>query len=603
MTPPSAVRAGPLRLIIALLISALLIACAPEQEPMATEGEEAVPAAELVLTGGRIYTLSWSDPDGDGVPAGDAPFAGGEWRPDAGAVALRGDQILAVGDDADLAPLIGDNTRIIDLAGATVLPGLIESHGHYQELGEQAERIDVSDAVTVADMAEALTARLAGAAPGEWIVGGGWDEGAWADDLPTQGPISAVSPDNPVVLLGRRGFGLLANQAALDVAGISAETPSPSGGEIVRDANGEPTGVLLNRARALILDVVPAANLEQKKRRLRHGLDAIAAGGYVAAHHAGVYADYMPAYEALATENALPVRVEVMLAARPENRELMEHWIERGPTPVDGRRLWVRAVKAYYDGSLGSRGAKLLADYSDQPGHRGVSGDEYGFPEDLVTAAINRGFQVGVHAIGDAGNRAVLDYFEGNLADPEHPSLRHRIEHAQIVAPDDFERFGRLGLVASMQPGHAVEDSPWAEARVGPVRIRGGYAWRSLRQAGVLLIFNSDLAGTDFDIFYGLHSAIRRTDREGHPEGGWYADQAVTIEEALRAYTVWPARASGKEALTGTIEAGKWADLTVLSIDPFATATADPAALLDGEALMTIVAGEVVHDALTERAQ
>ncbi|MEM8768767.1 MAG: amidohydrolase family protein [Pseudomonadota bacterium] len=277
----------------------------------------------------------------------------------------------------------------------------------------------------------------------------------------------------------------------------------------------------------------------------------------------------------------------------------MERWIERGPSPADARRLWVRAVKAYYDGSLGSRGAKLLADYSDQPGHRGVSGDEYGFPEDLVTAAIERGFQVGVHAIGDAGNREVLNYFERVSGAADQAPLRHRIEHAQVVAPGDFERFGRLGLVASMQPGHAVEDSPWAEARLGPKRIRGGYAWRSLRQAGVLLIFNSDLAGTDFDIFYGLHSAIRRTDRDGNPEGGWYVDQAVSVEEALRAYTVWPARASGKEALTGTIEAGKWADLTVLSIDPFVTASEDPAALLEGEALMTVVGGEIVHDVLT----
>ncbi|MEM8769708.1 MAG: amidohydrolase family protein, partial [Pseudomonadota bacterium] len=259
------------RLLVLCLITSSA-ACAPEKESAVYVDDAEVPAgagaaAELVLTGGRIYTLRWSDPDGDGVPAPDAPWTNGEWQPDASAVAIRGDQIVAVGSAQTVDPFVKDETRVIDLAGATVLPGLIESHGHYQELGEQAERIDVSEAVSVAAMAEVLTERLATAAPGEWIVGGGWDEGAWADDLPTEGPISAVSPDNPVVLLGRRGFGLLANQAALDVAGISTETPSPSGGEIVKDANGEPTGVLLNRARALILDVVPAAGLEQKKRR------------------------------------------------------------------------------------------------------------------------------------------------------------------------------------------------------------------------------------------------------------------------------------------------------------------------------------------------
>jgi predicted amidohydrolase YtcJ len=320
----------------------------------------------------------------------------------------------------------------------------------------------------------------------------------------------------------------------------------------------------------------------------------MAEAGYVTAHHAGVYGDYMPAYEALAEAGTLPVRVEAMIAARPENEVLMERWIARGPTPVSDARLWVRGVKAYYDGSLGSRGAKLLEDYSDQPGHRGVSGDEYGFPEEMVTRAIGRGFQVGVHAIGDAGNRAVLDYYERVLPDSRYPEVRHRIEHAQIVHPDDFARFGRLGLFASMEPGHAVEDSPWAEERVGPERILGGYAWRTLRRAGAGLIFNSDLAGTDYDIFYGLHCAVTRTDRNGEPEGGWYPEQAMTMEEALRAYTVWPAVASGKQELTGTLSAGKWADLTVLSIDPLNLPA--PSALFDGRVLMTVIGGEIVYD-------
>jgi predicted amidohydrolase YtcJ len=212
----------------------------------------------------------------------------------------------------------------------------------------------------------------------------------------------------------------------------------------------------------------------------------------------------------------------------------------------------------------------------------------------MVTRAIGRGFQVGVHAIGDAGNRAVLDYYERVLPDSPYPEVRHRIEHAQIVHPDDFARFGRLGLFASMEPGHAVEDSPWAEERVGPERILGGYAWRTLRRAGAGLIFNSDLAGTDYDIFYGLHCAVTRTDRNGEPEGGWYPEQAMTMEEALRAYTVWPAVASGKQELTGTLSAGKWADLTVLSIDPLNLPA--PSALFDGRVLMTVIGGEIVYD-------
>lgn len=578
------------RCLIAMAFLLLAAACDPAQAPAPS-----LPA-DLLLTNGRVYTLSWADPDAEGRPAPDAPIVDGVWSPDAQALAIRGDRIVAVGSVADMASHVGPQTRVVDLAGATVIPGLIESHGHYNELGEQADRVDVSAAVTVEDMAVLLTERLAAAAPGEWVLGAGWDEGAWADNLPTEGAISAISPANPVVLLGRRGFGLLANRRALDAAGISSETPSPSGGEIVRTPGGEPTGVLLNRARSLILEVIPAASLAQKKRMLSHGLTAMAEGGYVAAHHAGVYADYMPAYESLAAEDALPIRVEVMVAARPENQALVEEWIARGPTPPDDRFLWVRGVKAYYDGSLGSRGAKLLADYSDQPGHRGVSGNEYGFPEALVSRAIHAGFQVGVHAIGDAGNRAVLDYYEQALADTPHPEIAHRIEHAQIIHPDDFVRFGALGIVASMEPGHAVEDSSWAEDRVGPERILGGYAWRSLRRAGAGLIFNSDLAGTDHDIFYGLHCAVTRTDRDGNPPGGWYAEQAVTAEEALRAYTVWPARASGKSAWTGTLAPGKWADVTVLSLDPLSVGSRAPRELLGGRVLMTLVAGRVVYD-------
>jgi predicted amidohydrolase YtcJ len=582
----------------------------PETGGGETAGAE--PVADVILSNARIYTLSWPDPDPEGRPAAGAPYLDGVWQPDAAALAVRGTHILEVGTAETVLALAGPQTRVIDLGGATVIPGLVESHGHYNELGEQAERVDVSDAASVAEMAERLTARIARATPGEWIIGGGWDEGAWADRLPVHHPVSRISPDNPVVLLGRRGFGLLANARALQEAGISSETPSPSGGEVVKGGDGEPTGVLLNRARSLITDVIPAADLAARKRMLSFGLKAMVEAGYVAAHHAGVYADYLPAYEALAAEGALPLRVEVMLAVRPENRALVERWIERGPTSPGAAFLEVRAMKAYYDGSLGSRGARLLAEYSDQPGHLGVSGDEYGFPEDLVAAGIRAGFQVGIHAIGDAGNRAVLDFFERQLApesgaeplpaagdaDQTTEPVRHRIEHAQIIHPDDFERFGRLNLVASMEPGHAVEDSPWAEQRVGPERIRGAYAWRSLRRAGAGLIFNSDLAGTDHDIFYGLHCAVTRTDRQGQPAGGWYPEQTVTMEEALRAYTVWPARASRKGHLTGILAAGRWADLTVLSIDPFQVAVDDPRSLLDGQVLLTMVAGTVAFDRL-----
>jgi predicted amidohydrolase YtcJ len=560
-------------------------------------GPQSEEAADLILTGGRVYTLSWGEPDPEGNPAPDAPFADGVWTPDAEAVAVKEGQILGVGSAAEMMLLRGPDTEMRDLAGATVVPGLVESHGHFEELGELAEEIDLVGVRSEDEMLRRVMARGSEVAEGEWIVGGGWDEGEWANRLPSKARLSELLPENPVVLKGLRGFAVFGNAAALDAAGIGRDTPSPNGGEIVKDEGGEPTGVLLNRAVPLLRDAIPERSLAQRKRVILHGLREILEAGYVAGHHAGVYANYLEAYEALADEGALPVRVEVMLATREPNRAVVEEWIRRGPTKDPGEWLQVRAVKAYYDASLGSRGAKMIEGYSDRPGERGVAGAEYGFLEGLVSASIAAGFQAEIHAIGDGGNRDVLDFYERTFAElPAAQALRHRVAHAQVVHADDFHRFGDLNLVASMQPGHAVEDSPWAEDRVGPERILGAYAWRTMRRSGVALLFNSDLSGTDFDIFYGLHSAITRTKKDLEPAGGWYPDQKMTPEEALRGYTVWAAYASSREELTGSLEVGKWADLTVLSIDPLAVGTTDPHALLEGKVLMTVVEGKIAFE-------
>ncbi len=400
-----------------------------------------------------------------------------------------------------------------------------------------------------------------------------------------------------MVLKGLRGFGVFGNAAALEAAGITEASSPPSGGEFVRDEQGALTGVLLNRAVPLLREAIPERSLDQRKRVILHGLNEILEAGYVMGHHAGVFPNYVEAYQALAEEGALPIRMEVMLSTREPGRELIEEWIQRGPTENSNDMLQIRSVKAYYDASLGSRGAKMIGGYTDMPDEMGEAGESYGFIEDLVARSIGAGFQAVIHAIGDGGNRDVLDFYEATFARyPEAKSLRHRIEHAQIVHPDDFARFGELGLVASMQPPHAVEDAPWAGDRVGPERVQGAYAWRTMRRNGVPLIFNSDLSGSDFHIFYGLHSAITRTNRDLEPEGGWFPDQRMTPEEALRGYTVWPAYASSREELTGTLEVGKWADLTVLSMDPLNVGTTDPHALLEGEALMAVVGGRIAFD-------
>ena len=551
--------------------------------------------ADLIVTNGRVYTYTWGDPAADGTPAASAPFKEGVWHPDAAAVATRNGKIIFVGSNQDAEKFRGANTRIIDVRGATILPGLVDSHTHVEGIGANLERVDLTSAKTEEQAVKLIAAHLTHVAKGEWIIGYGWDEGAWAGNYPDLKLLSERAPDHPVVMQSLHSFAVWGNRLAFENAGITSETESPEGGEILKDQSGNPAGILLNRATNLLTDAIPAPGREQIKTRLRAGLNEMAKSGYVAVHEAGVGQEQMQTLEDLYLDNELPIRVYAMLNAREEN--LLRTWLKRRPFVPEDKMLIVRAVKAYYDGALGSRGARLLEDYSDTPGHRGVSGETYGFDQKLVAEMIHAGFQVGIHAIGDAGIRETLDFFERISADePGAAAMRHRIEHSQVIHPDDFQRFAKLGIIASMQPPHAVEDKAWAEDRLGPERIKGAYAWRTLRKAGVRLIFNSDLTGSDHSVFYGLHSAITRRSKDLQPPNGWFPEQALTTEEAVRAYTVWPAYAAFLEDETGTLAPGKWADITVLSIDPHNFNMANAHELFSGKVLYTIVAGEVVYE-------
>jgi hypothetical protein len=397
-----------------------------------------------------------------------------------------------------------------------------------------------------------------------------------------------------VVLRSLHGFAIWTNQAALDAGKISKASPVPVGGEMRLGTDGQPNGLFLNRAATMIEAAVPPEPQAVVARHALKGLTQMAADGYVMVHEAGVPSQAMAALQQLEDEQRLPIRVYALLSLR--DPPLMRQWIARGPDRDSDSMLVTRAVKAYYDGALGSRGARLLADYADKPGHRGISGGGYGFDRDLAKAAMKAGFQLGIHAIGDAGNREVLDFLEAEFkADPKTARGRHRIEHAQVISPQDQPRFARLGVIASMEPPHAVEDKGWAEDRVGPQRILGAYAWRSLRTGGARLTFNADNPGSDHSIFYGLHSAITRQDKQLQPPGGWYPAERLTIEEAIRAYTSWSAHAAFREDQTGIIAKGRWADLTVMDIDPFAFAATAPGKILAGRIVATIVNGKVVY--------
>ncbi|MCU0892226.1 MAG: amidohydrolase [Sandarakinorhabdus sp.] len=550
--------------------------------------------ADLILTDARVYTLRWGEPARDGKPAPDAPITNGTWHPDAAAVAIRGGRIIYVGSDRGALALRGKRTRVIDLNGATVIPGLVDSHTHFVELGAKLESVDLTDVATEAEAVAKVAERAKSVPKGEWIFGAGWDEGAWANRYPDKQLLSAAVPDHPVVLRSLHGFAIWANQAALDAGKISKASPVPTGGEMRLGADGEPNGLFLNRAATMIDAAVPPEPPAVVARHALKGLTQMAADGYVSVHEAGVPAQAMAALQQLEDENRLPIRVYAMLSLR--DPPLMRQWIARGPDRDNDSMLVTRAVKAYYDGALGSRGARLLADYEDRPGHRGISGSGYGFDRELARAAMKAGFQLGIHAIGDAGNREVLDFLEAEFkADPATARNRHRIEHAQVVSPEDQPRFARLGVIASMEPPHAVEDKAWAEVRLGPQRILGAYAWRSLRLGGARLTFNADNPGSDHSIFYGLHSAITRQDKQGQPPGGWYPAQRMTIEEAIRGYTNWSAHAAFREDQTGIIAKGRWADLTVMDIDPFALAGSAPEKILTGRILKTIVGGKLVY--------
>ena len=573
-----------------LMAVTLLFSCAPM--PLAQAGGA---GADLILTDAHVYSLRWGEPVGDGTPAADAPWSRGAWHPDAEAVAIRGGRIVFVGSAKEALAYQGKQTRVIDLDGATVIPGLVDSHTHFVELGAKLESVDLTDVKTQEQAIARVAERARSVPKGEWIFGAGWDEGAWANAYPDKQRLSAAVPDHPVVLRGLHGFAIWANQAALDAGGFTAASKVPVGGEMRLGADGLPSGLFLNNAVRMVDAVVPPIPAPVASRQALKGLNQMAADGYVTVHEAGANSQAMGVLQQLEDEGRLPIRVYAMLSLR--DAPLMRQWIAKGPDRDLDSMLVTRSVKAYYDGALGSRGARLLEDYADRPGHRGISGEGYGFDHDLAAAAMTSGFQLAVHAIGDAGNREVLDFFQTRFAaNPQARNNRHRIEHAQVIAPADMPRFAALGIIASLEPPHAVEDKAWAEDRLGSQRILGAYAWRTLRLNGARITFNADNPGSDHSIFYGFHSAITRRDKQLQPAGGWYPQQRLTIEETVRAYTSWSAYAAFREGQTGIIANGRWADLTIMDIDPFALAGTAPEKILGGRIMLTIVNGRIVYE-------
>lgn len=564
-----------------VLLSIVVSSCKTKQDTI----------ADVVITNANVYTLNWDDPSLEGVPAKNAPYINKKWNFDAEAIAIKNNLIQFVGTHDMVKKYIGKETKIIDAKNAVVIPGLIESHGHLQEIGDKKESISLEN-LNKEEIIELIYKRSLETPKGEWIIASGWDEAIFANDYPDMQKLSQKVPNHPVVLQGLRGFGAMGNQLAFEKAGITKTTKATDGGEILKTPKGNLRFILLNSAKNLLINKIPKKTLEQRRRLMNYGFNELLSLGYTTTHHAGVAKGHMEVYEELLKKDKLPMRVHAFIAARKYNIELVNKWIEKGPTTDDTSFLQVRTFKAYYDGSLGSRGAEFIEAYSDKPGHFGVGGEAYGFHPEMITKILDKGFQLAIHAIGDKGNRDVLDFYEKYFkVNPKSKELRHRIEHAQIVHPDDFSRFSKLNLIASMEPAHAVEDVPWAVDRIGNERMKGAYAWRTLRKENTTVIFNSDFTGSDPSFFYGMHSAITKKKRNGEKQ--WYPEQAFTKEETLRAYTIWGAYASKQEHLTGTIKVGKWADLTFINVDVL---NANPDEILKGTILKTMINGKIVYE-------
>ena len=505
-------------------------------------------------------------------------------HPRATALAIAGGRIAYVGDLEGLSAG-WTAAAAISVPTGTVTPGLVDAHAHLYGLGLNAEAVALrgvaSEAEAVRVVVEAARTRPAG----EWLVGRGWDQNLWAGQAyPTRAPLDAAFPDRPVLLRRIDGHAAWVNGRALAAAGITRATKDPAGGQILRDARGEPTGVLIDNAADLVIDKVPAPTAAVRERRILVAAQQAVATGLTGVHDMGIDDATAAVYERLAAEGRLPLRVYAMLqgdATKPAR-------LDTPPRPAVGR-FQMRGVKLYADGSLGSRGARLYAPYTDESAHQGLWVTDPATLILLTERAVAHGWQVAVHAIGDAGVGAVLDAF--TVAQAAHPGEhRLRVEHAQVIAPADLERMVPLRVIASMQPTHATSDMPWAEQRLGPERIHDAYAWRAVLDRGIPLAAGSDFPIEEVAPLLGLFAAVTRTDHAGQPAGGWYPAQRLTLDEAIGAFTTGAAYAEGAEATRGTIAVGRAADLTV-----FDRRLDDPAGLASAQVAYTIVDGGVVY--------
>jgi predicted amidohydrolase YtcJ len=546
-------------LLITLTFSALVLAQAP---------------ADLVLVNGKIWTV-------------DAR------RPEVEAVAILGNRIAAAGSTEEIRKWIGASTKVVDLQGKRVTPGFNDSHVHFLDGGMGLASVQLRDARTPEEFRDRIRDFASTLPNGRWILNGNWDHENWTPPaLPTRRLIDAVTPDNPVFINRLDGHMCLANSLALKLAGVKRETPDPPGGTIVRDADGEPTGVLKDAAMNYVYKVIPSPGEEVMAEAVRAALAYAAENGVTSVQDMSASPEVFGVYQKLLAGGELTVRV---YGIQP-----LSEW---GRLARAGVRAWfgsdrlkIGGLKGFADGSLGSTTALFFEPYLDAPKTSGLPSDEM-FPEgkmlDNILGADKAGLQIAVHAIGDKANKTILDMFAEVEKRNGARDRRLRIEHAQHLRPEEIKRFGAERVIASMQPYHAIDDGRWAENRIGPNRAKGTYAFRSLLDAGATLAFGSDWFVAPMEPLMGIYAAVTRRTLDGKRPQGWVPEQKITVGEAVRAYTMGSAYASGDEKVKGSIEVGKLADLVVLSADVF---KGDPVEIEKAKVVMTIFDGKVIYE-------
>ena len=548
-------------------------------------GQPAQEPATLVLRGGNVVTVN-------------------EGQPRAQALAARGDRIVAIGTDAEIAPLIGPSTEIIDLAGQTAVPGFIEGHGHFMGLGQARMVIDLMDTTSFAQIVAKVAEAAKTAKPGDWILGRGWHQEKWTttpspnvEGFPYHDALSRAAPDNPVVLEHASGHAAFANARAMEAAGVTSKTPNPPGGDILKDPAGRPIGVFRETASGLIEKALdtwqeaksPEQQAADARRAIALATEEAFSKGVTSFQDAGANFETVALYKQVAGEGQLAIRLWVMV--RDSNERLRERLPQEKVTGMADHHLTVSAIKVTADGALGSRGAWLLDPYSDSPGSTGLNTTPLASIEETARIAVENGVQLGIHAIGDRANREVLNVYEATFkANPEKKDLRWRIEHAQHISAADIPRFGSLGVVASMQGIHCTSDAPYVLARLGPTRAaEGAYAWQALMKSGAIVSNGTDTPVERIDPIANYYATVTRMTKDGTV---FYGDQKMSRDDALKSYTWNAAYAAKEDTLKGSLAVGKLADITVLSKDIL---TIPDDEIPTARVTRTIVGGQVVH--------